>query len=525
MPMTNPVQPALIEQLREEMQRRCGAPVEHVETHISHVLLAPQLAFKIKKPVRLPFVDFSSLATRRHCCQEELRLNRRLAPELYLDVVPVHDSPRGPTLDGEGPVVEYAVKMRRFGPGALLSERLASGTLVPAELERLAQRLADFHRTAPAADAASGYGAPSAIAAAARHALQGIEAADHAAEAADLQRWLDEQIPRLVPHWEARRAGGFVREGHGDLHLANAVVLGEDVTAFDCIEFDPALRWIDVLCDAGFLVMDLMAHGRSDLAFGFLDAYLAHTGDYVGLPVLNFYLVYRALVRAQVGLIREQQASTGSQQQGDAHGAPPSADAYLTLARALAQPPDPRLLVTHGLPGSGKSHVSRQLLEHVGAIRVRSDVERKRLSGLAALERSTGRDLYGRADTERTYARLLELARTGLAAGWPVIVDAAFGRRDERECFRALAASCAVPFTILDCVASADVLRDRVRSREARGNDPSDADVEVLERLTLAHEPLNARERALTISVDTAAPLDVATLAARWRRSRNAAAA
>lgn len=506
--VTDPAESGFIERLRRELQRREGGPVGHIETHISHVLLTPRFAYKVKKPVHLAFVDFSTLAARRRCCEEELRLNRRLAPQLYLEVVAVRGSRQAPTLDGHAPAVEYAVKMRRFEAGALLSERLAQGTLQPVHLDQLAQRLAEFHRSAPVAVPGSGHGVPQAVAAAAWHALEGIEAMGRAAECTGLRRWLREQEAELAPHWRARVAGGSVREGHGDLHLANAVVLGDAVTAFDCIEFDPALRWIDVLADAGFLVMDLMAHGRRDLASGFLDTYLAHSGDYAGAPVLRFYLVYRALVRAQVRLIRERQAHAAAER--------PAAADYLAVAGALAGGSDARLLITHGLPGSGKSFVSRQLLGHAGAIRIRSDVERKRLFGLGVLERSAGQDIYGAAQTRRTYERLLALARVALEAGWPTIVDAAFGRWAERERFRALAAVADAPFTVLDCVASLQVLRERVQAREAGGDDPSEADTAVLERLALAREPLDAVEQACAITLDTGQLLDAPALAHRW---------
>lgn len=498
-----------IERLRREVERREGGPVAHIETHISHVLLTPHRAYKVKKPLRLPFVDFSTLAARRRCCEEELRLNRRLAPDLYLAVVAVRGTAEAPSLDGDGPAVEYAVKMRRFAAGALLSECLAHGTLQPSHLDRLAERLARFHRTAPVAAPDSGHGSPDGIAGAARRALEGIEALGRRADCVPLRQWLVAEVPRLAPHWQARLAAGCVREGHGDLHLANAVVLGDDVTAFDCIEFDASLRWIDVQADIAFLAMDLMAHGRRDLAYGFLDAYLAHSGDYEGTPVLRFYLVYRALVRAQVGLIRERQPNAAAPW--------PSASDYLGLASALAGGSDPRLLITHGLPGSGKSFVSRQLLAQVGAIRIRSDVERKRLFGLGALERSRGERIYGAADTERTYARLRDLARVALEAGWPTIVDAAFGRRSERQRLRTLAEEAALPFAVLDCTADMQVLRERVQARMLRADDPSEADARVLEQLASVREPLDAAERLSAITVDTAQTLDVMALAQRWQ--------
>jgi hypothetical protein len=496
--------------LVESLRRQLGARL--VETHISWVLLDGTFAWKIKKPVRLSFLDFSDLATRGHLCMEELRLNRRLAPSIYLDVVAIRGTPSAPRLDGEGPAIEYALRMRQFAPGALLSERLAAGTLEAGQLDRLAQRLAAFHAAAEVAAPGTPYGTPGAIEGDARRLVEGLAqhglASPHCAR---LQDWLQAQAPRLRALWQSRRDGGRVREGHGDLHLANAVVLDGDVTAFDCLEFDPALRWIDVLSDIAFLVMDLLAHERGDLAFRFLNAYLDESGDHAGVPVLRWYLVYRAGVRALVARIRIEQ--------GGAAGGPD----HLALALRLAGDGDARLLVMHGVSGSGKSHVGQRLLEQAQAIRLRSDIERKRLFGLRPLDASASHvpgGIYGADATRRTYACLRELAAVALAAGHRVIVDAAFLSRAERDDFRRLAQDQRVPFTVLHCQAPVDVLRDRVRARRERGDDASEADVSVLERQLAWTEPLAPDEQAAAITLDTTTPLDIEALAARWLAAR-----
>ena len=512
---------ALVAALRASLEARQGGPVRLVETHISWVLLTETLAYKLKKPVRLPFVDFTSLAARRHFCAEELRLNRRLAPSLYLEVAEVRDSADGPVFGGEGPLLEVAVKMRRFADGALWSERLAAGALVPHDVDRLAQRLVDFHRDGAVAPADSAFGSPALHERVTRRLIAGIDAWAHGDSAAAttaaadwpaLRAWLDEQLRVLAPLFEARRRDGRVRECHGDLHLHNLLQLEGEATAFDGIEFDPELRWIDVLDDIAFVAMDLMAHGAGDLAFRFLNAYLEACGDYAGIPALRFHLVGRALVRAQVAAIAEAQ--------GQPRRAAVATADYLALALRLARRTDARLAITRGLPGSGKSFVSQALLEAAGAFRVRSDVERKRLFGLAPLQSSrdcVAGGIYDGASTVRTYACLRELARVVLGAGWPVIVDAAFLRADERAGFAALAEELGVAFAIFDCQAPLALLRERVALREARGGDPSEADVAVLERLAAAAEPLGDGERAVTIAVDSAEPLSPVALAERWR--------
>jgi len=506
--------------LAAELAAADGQAPRLVETPISWVLLARTLAYKIKKPVRLPFLDFTTLAARRRFCDEELRLNRRFAPTLYLDVVEVHDGRRGASLEGSGRVVDVAVRMQRFADGALWSERVAAGALHGRDVAAFAVRLAAVHRVAAVAPADSAFGSAAAHARIAKGSIAAIEGWQRGRGAAFAQwpalaAWLRGECDRLAPHWAARLARGGVRECHGDLHLANVVQLDDGPQAFDAIEFDPALRWIDPLDDAAFLAMDLLAHGRRDLAFAFLDCYLERSGEHAGLPALRFFLVSRALVRAQVSALAEAR--------GIAVQSACDADGYLRLAAAIATGADARLAITHGLPGSGKSFVSQRLLHEAGALRVRSDVERKRLFGLAPLQSS--RDLvperiYGHAATRQTYAHLRDVAELALRAGWPTIVDAAFLRRDERAPFAALATGLGAPFAIVDCRAALPLLRERVRTREADGGDPSEADVAVLERLAGAAEPLAADELAQAIVFDAATPASIAEIAKRWQAMR-----
>lgn len=275
-----------------------------------------------------------------------------------------------------------------------------------------------------------------------------------------------------------------MRECHGDLHLANVVSLDSGIAAFDCIEFDAALRRIDVLEDASFALMDFCARGRPGLGWRFFSAWLEQTGEHDALPALAFSVVQRALVRAQVEHMRQ-----------------PGGGGALTYARTAldwTRRPPPSLTITHGLPGSGKSHASKRLLQEQGAIRLRSDVERKRLSGLGALDDShaRGMDLYTAEATQRTYARLFALARTALQSGVSVILDAAFLRRAERQQALALARSLDVRFSILACEAPLPVLRQRIL---ARRGDASEAGLAVLEVLRHAAEPLQPQEQAFVL--------------------------
>lgn len=495
-------------------------PVECRQTHLSWLLIGREQVWKLHRPVRLPFVDFTSAAARRRDLEDELRLNLRLAPSLYRRVLPIAGSPDAPQPDAAGPAHDHALLMRRFPDGALLSERLAAGRLDASTLAALAARVVAFHREAPVAPDDRDWGRAGPTIAAVEQVAASLAAQAPGWDEPTRQRWqrvqawLRETLPSMAPWIDARRAAGAVREGHGDLHLANAVVLDDgpppQVTAFDCLEFDPALRWIDRVADIAFLSMDLQAHGRRDLAHGFLDAWLEASGDVEGVRLLRLYSVYRALVRWMVAGLPGAAAS--------APGAdyPACADALVTDAGGA------RLLITCGRSGSGKSTLAAQLLREAGALRLRSDVERKRLHGLGPLDSSAGRglDLYGAEATRRTFERLRAGARAALAAGYPVILDAAFLRRDERDRCRALARELGVPWTVLVCDAPTAVLRERVAQRQVRGGDASEAGPAALEQQLALGPLLDADEAAEAWWLDISAAVDVAALAARWRAVR-----
>jgi len=470
------------------------------ETHISWVLLAGQDAYKIKKAVDLEFLDFSTLELRRFYCAEELRLNRRLAPSLYLDVIAIGGSPDEPVL-GKKPAIEYAVHMRRFARTAMMDSMLERGEITPAHIDKLASVIADFHNALPPAAADSPYCATTEIEKAAEQnfaplpQLLGAPGDQTMLEAVRQASVLE--FAACLPLFRQRAAAGYVRECHGDLHLGNIVLLDDIPTPFDCIEFSAALRWIDVISEISFTIMDLLRRGRPQLAWRLLNAYLENTGDYRGCGVLRFYLGYRAMVRAKIAAIRANQR--GARMKNELK----SCRSYLRLASSCLTRRRPALIITHGLPGCGKSTFAQIALERLGAIRIRSDVERKRLFGLAALADSkaqTGADIYSMDATRRTYARLHELARGVLAAGFPVIVDAAFVLHAEREGFSALAQEMAVPFVIASVQADAAVLAERLALRSRQGNDPSEADIAVMQKLQLVQEPLRDRERAAAVT-------------------------
>ena len=471
--------------------------VELVQTHISWVLLAGEFAYKIKKPLKLPFLDFSTLAQRQLRCLDELRLNSRFAPDIYLGVVGIFNTPQEPQFDGPGTAIEYAVKMRRFDEAARLDRVCARGELQPHHLSDLADTLVAFHAAAAIAAPASRFGSGSEVLALAQanfnELSQLLPKAGLAARLAALRGWTEAQFEQLSPLMEARKRAGRVRECHGDLHLANLVLLNQHVRMFDCIEFNEALRWIDVASEIAFTYTDLLAHGQPGLADWFVDEVLSRSGDYEAALLLRFYAVYRALVRAKVAAIRAVQA------QGDDN----EALAYVTLAERLMTAPAARLVITHGLSGCGKTLASSQLLQHdphASTLRLRSDVERKRLFGLAGTARSGSTPdagIYAPSAHARTYARLRELAAMLLRAGWSVIVDAAFLKRADRAVFRALAQDAGVAFGILAPPATPAQLRERIQARAALGRDASEATLEVLDQQMRALEPLQEDEGAM----------------------------
>lgn len=516
--------PPLIQALLEPARYAAlpGQPVvrvELVETHGAWVLLAGDLAYKIKKPVRFPFMDFSTLALRRQACETEIRVNRRFqnlerpATQLYLGVLPILGTPADPRWGEPGAAdaglaIEVAVQMRRFDQTARLDHLCQRGALTPEHMAGLARRMAMFQARAAVAGNGDRWGHAAAAMRWPRDNFTTLRAAlKNPADAAlvrELSDWTEQRFNAIEPLLSRRRQKGRVREGHGDLHLANLVLIDDEVLPFDAIEFNDELRWIDVANDMAFAWMDLLNQGRPGLANALLSAWLDASGDVSAPTVWAFFASYRAGVRAKVAALRRGQLGGA--------GASPEADAclaearrYLALAQDIAHPPGPRLLITHGLSGSGKTFASTQWLasEATGrAIRLRSDVERKRLHGMSALANSgsginTG--LYSPQAHGDTYASLLSRARLLLADGWTVLVDAAFLRAAERADFAALAQGAGVPFHILACEAPVDVLRQRITERQAHGADASEATVAVLEQQLGWLEPLSGDERALCL--------------------------
>lgn len=474
------------------------------ETNISWVILTGPYAYKIKKSIQMEFIDASTLALRRHLCEEELRLNQRLASDLYVEVVAITREAGGMRVDGHGQIIEYAVKMKQFEASEELSALLERGAVCPQEIADLAVRLADFHASVHQARCTRNFPHTQqlhdAVLGNLATLLSHLDADTRPPELTTLINWTHDFLHDSLPQLRMREELGFIRECHGDLHARNVVRWRGRLMPFDCLEFDPTLRWIDVMNDVAFLVMDLEAYGRRDLAFAFLNPYLERTGDYDGVRLLPFYAVYRALVRAMVDSLAAEQGM-------------PHRDEFrkrlrtrVETAAGFVRRGAPTLFIMHGPSGSGKSSLSERLTPQLRAVRIRSDLERKRLAGThASVDNNAGfeQGIYKPELNHRTYARLLECAKNCLKGGVNAIVDATFLNAADRQLFHDLAAGQRIRYIIVSCEADRAVLMKRIEMRRQSHIDPSDADVAVLDQQLQHMEPLSADEQLHMVSVDT----------------------
>jgi len=479
---------------------RAGRP-RLIETHLSRVFLAGEFAYKVRKPVALDFVDFSSLAARRADCEEEWRLNRPLAPGLYLGVVPLtRDADTGAIrVGGHGSTIDYAVRMRRFHQHDVLRAMALERRLEPQQIDPLADLIADFHSAAPIADASADYGTHARIHQTLEDCADAVlTLSTNSQRAHAAVSLLRQHAERLHHAFHSRKRTGHIRECHGDLHLGNIVLIGTRPTPFDCLEFSAALRWIDTMYDAAFLFMDLLALDLPDLAYRLINRYLERSADYGGLAVLPFYAAMRALVRARVLLERARQLE-------DAHEASAmhrdEAHRLLDLSVSLLTRDDGCLILMHGLSGSGKSTRAAQYAEAEEMIRVRSDAERQRRHGATPAERYTPHAI------DCTYRRMAAICRIGARAGFPMIADATFLASHHRDQFFALAERLGVPVAIADCAAPLSVLQARITARARRGTDASEADLAALDRQIATQQPLSGDELVHVIPAEVSAVL------------------
>jgi aminoglycoside phosphotransferase family enzyme/predicted kinase len=490
-----------------------AAGFELIETHISWVFLGAAEVFKIKRPVDLGFLDFTTLEKRREACEAEVRLNRRLAPHVYVDVVPITVDASGVhTLEGEGEVVEWAVHMRRLAVGRRADELLQAGLLEPGHIDELAMHVARFHEGARCDAETSKHGDVTTI----RRNVQenfeqtrgSIEDYLSAEQSREIEAW---QLNTLADEhrFTARVVDGRVRDGHGDLRLEH-VYFGADeaITIIDCIEFNDRFRYADVCADIAFLSMDLAWHGRVDLAERFLARYARESNDYDLYSVVDFYESYRAFVRGKVAslLADDREASMDARER-----ARREARRYFILALAYERPPlaPPRVVAVGGMIASGKSNAAAMIGELLAAPVLSSDRTRKRLLGRKptdSVRSEAWSGAYSPKATEAVYDELWRLTDIVLASGRPIVIDASFRTASMRETARRLADRHGVPFLLVECSAPRELIVERLAARERVGGHDSDARTELLDEFEKRFEPIDDLPPSQHLRVDTSQP-------------------
>lgn len=497
-----------------------NAPIQLIQTHISYVLLTGEYAYKVKKNTSFGFLDFTTLEKRHHFCQEELRLNRRLCPELYLAVLPiVQDSGHyrfgdaqndGAEIAPSPKIIEYAIQMRQFPQETLFSRLFQDHKLTPELIRQLSDLVAAFHAKAESNDDICAYGSVMAIGTVERnnYALSEpfIGRSQTQQQYEQTRTFTTQFLTQHADWFIQRQAEGKIRDCHGDLHLNNVCLYQNNIQIFDCIEFNEEFRNIDVIYDMAFMVMDLEFQGRKDLANLFLNRYLEQTGDYKGAALLPIYLSMRAYIRGNVNSLALNDPAISNSEKAEFLQ---RGQAYYRQAWDYTQKSQGRLILMSGLSGSGKSTVAHQLAQKLNAIHLRSDAVRKHLASIPLYQRGDqggfGSGIYTPEMTQKTYGALLALGLLLAQQGWPVILDAKYDRQSLRQPVLDAAISAHIPIKIVQCTAPIEVLRDRLNHRV---NDIADATAALLESQINTAEPLTDSEKAVAVTLQTDQPLE-----------------
>ncbi|MBS2018811.1 MAG: dephospho-CoA kinase [Deltaproteobacteria bacterium] len=497
----------------EAYPRPFPGAVELRETHVSWVFLTEGDVYKVKKPVRFAFLDFSTVEARRRACEAEVLLNERLAAGTYLGVVPVRRGADGRCHVGpEGEVVDWAVHMIRLPDVFRADERVRAGTLTGAHVDAIASAIASFHARVGAGPEVARAGSITALEANIEENFAEVDPiADDLSSREQLeaiQQWQLDFLRTRARVFERRRAEGRIRDGHGDLRLDH-VYVGDDgeLTIVDCIEFDPRFRHGDVCADIAFLSMDLANAGRFDLAERFLARYARAADDYELYALVDFYESYRAFVRGKISAIAARHAVGPARAEAIL-----SARRHFALALAVSRRSmlTPLVVAVGGVIASGKSTVADALAARMAAPIVDADRTRKYLLGLGHTTHDVSGAFegpYSQAMTDRVYAEVMLRASTVLESGRPVVIDASFRTEDMRRAARDLAHEHGVPFLMIECRVPSDVCRARLRERE-RVVSVSDGRLEILDAFVARMEPMNELPESERLVVDTTRPVE-----------------
>ncbi len=473
--------------------------IQLVQTHASYVFLTGEYAYKVKKNVNFGFLDYSTLAKRKHFVETELRLNKKIAPELYLEVLPISSNDHELIMGNSNNIVEYALKMRQFPQTDLFSNLLEEGKLSCDRMIELGNIVAQFHQSTETNEYISSFGTVEKINLAFKENYQQSEKyigkvqtkEQFTATKAYTDSFLTERQNLFADRIEQHK----IKECHGDLHLKNICLWHDKIQLFDRIEFNESFRFVDTMYDVAFTIMDLDTRGKPEFANAFLNSYLEHTGDWTGLLVLPLYLSRQAYVRAKVNsfLLDDQVPET------DRHKAKEAAANYYRQAYQYTQSTTGNLILMSGLSGSGKSTVAKEIARNIDAIYIRSDAVRKHLAGISLNESGTN-SIYTPAITQKTYDRLLELGITLAKVGYTVILDAKYDRLALRQPVITQSQAANIPLKIIHCTAPVSVLRDRLNQRQ---NDISDAGVNLLASQQENFQDFTKAEQAYVTTVDT----------------------
>ena len=476
------------------------ASIQQLQTHISYIFLTGNYAYKLKKPVNLGFLDFSTLEKRHYYCQQELALNQPIAPDIYLEVLPITQQGDQLELNGKGQIIDYTLKMHQFPQSALLSVMQEEGQLSESLLIQLGKRVATFHQKAKTNEYICQFGKPDQMAEGINNNYQQTEKyigiTQTEKQFRETKAFTDHFLQTQSSLLQARKDQGFIRECHGDLHLKNMCWWQDKIQLFDRIEFNEPFRFVDVMYDVAFTVMDLEFRGCRELANIFLNHYLEQTGDWEGIQVLPLYLTRQAYVRAKVNslLLDDPHVSEKEKQK-----AKEQANQYYHFAWQYTQPQVGGLWMMSGLSGSGKTTIAREIAKQHNAIHLRSDAVRKHLAGID-VDSAGSDDIYTAEMTEKTYHRLLDLGILLAAQGWSVILDAKYDQQEFRQAVMTKAQQYKLPLQIIYCDAPMTVLRDRVAQRKG---DISDATPDLLAQQQAKADPFTAAEQPYLITLDT----------------------